>query len=172
MLKIYCKLGEMNFSKLMEVYAEGNADNAAEFYSDDDPSVGMMNAEQDFYQYLKEVFFNSKDAVYAIWEENAVYISALRLEPYQDGLLLEALETHPDYRRKGYARKLLCAVLAYLKSSNYKVIYSHIHKQNFPSIKTHLSCGFARIAEHAVYIDGSVNSHSCTMSYLLGLPDV
>ena len=84
-------------------------------------------AEQDFRQYLDEVFFRTTDAVCAVWEEKGNYVSALRLEPYKDGLLLEALETHPDQRMKGYAAMLISAVQQHLESVK---IYSHVSKCN------------------------------------------
>ncbi len=171
LLKIYRKLCDIHFGKLMELYAEGNADNALAFYPTDERPVGIMKAEQDFYQYLRESFFSNEGAFYAVWEEGTVYVSALRMEPYQDGLLLEALETHPNYRRKGYAAKLMLGVLEHLKTHSVKTIYSHIHKGNLGSINAHLACGFKRISEHAAYIDGSVTWSACTMSYSFEYPN-
>ena len=165
MLKLAYNLGELNFSSLMAVYAQGNKVNAQEFYPEEDENVGILRAEDDFYQYLSQSFFSVKGAVYAIWQENGQYISVLRLEPYQDGLLLEALETHPDHRRQGYAKELILAVLRWLKAQGGAPVYSHIHKRNQASLQAHLSCGFERISEQAVYIDGSVTNRSCTMCY-------
>ena len=151
----------------MDLYSEGNAENARDLYPDMDLNQGILQAENDFYTYLREVLFATPGAMYAVWEEEGVYISALRLEPYRDGLLLEALETHPDYRKQGYAKKLLLATLTLLTDMEATVVYSHIHKGNVPSLKTHLSCGFERISEQAVYIDGSVTNRCCTMQRLL-----
>lgn len=159
MLKIVEKLGQLDFRHLMDVYVEGNRKNGGERYPHLSESQQIMEAEQDFYQYLRECFFATKRAVYAIWIVDGIYVSALRLEPYQDGLLLEALETAPSHRKKGYAKALIQAVLNFVGEEN---IYSHIHKQNVPSIRTHESCGFHRILEHALYVDGSVNSNACT----------
>jgi len=165
MLILAHNLRELNFSALMAVYAEGNAENAEAFYPNEDKNIGILRAEEDFYQYLSQSFFPVKGAVYAIWQEKAEYLSALRLEPYRDGLLLEALETHPNYRRQGYGKKLILAVLQWLKGQGSCIVYSHIHKRNQASLQTHLSCGFERISEQAVYIDGSVTDSSCTMRY-------
>ena len=167
MLKLVYGMRELNFSALMAVYAEGNAENAEEFYPREERSAGIRLAEDDFYQYLTQIFFRTNGAVYAIWEEQGIYISALRLEPYRDGLLLEALETQPDHRRKGFARNLILAVLRWLQEQGSSPVYSHIHKRNHASIQTHLACGFERISEQAVYIDGSVTDRSCTMCFKL-----
>lgn len=153
------KLREVNFRQLMEVYEEGNMENARDFYPNVPDHQKLMVAEQAFYQYLQEVFFRTPGAVYALWVVDGKYVSALRLEPYQDGLLLEALETAPDQRRKGYARELICSVLEKMGDAK---IYSHVAKRNQASLAVHKSCGFHRVLEHAVYADGSVMLNHCT----------
>lgn len=159
MLFIAHSLGELNFRQLMDVYEEGNLENAAEFYPNAPKNQWPLLAEQAFHQYLKECFFPTHGARYCIWVVEDKYVSALRLEPYQDGLLLEALETLPTERQKGYATALVKAVLAHCPNEK---IYSHVGKKNLASIKTHESCGFRRILEHAVYADGSVLQNCCT----------
>ena len=167
MLKLAFRLWELNFAALMDVYAEGNAENAEEIYPDEERNAGILRAEEDFYQYLSQSFFSTSGALYAVWEEKGKYLSALRLEPYKDGLLLEALETHPDHRRQGYAGKLIRAVQQWLGQQGSGVLYSHVNKRNEASLRTHLSCGFERISEQAAYIDGSVTNRACTMGFLI-----
>lgn len=152
MLRIMKSLGEVNFSALMEIYIEGNLEKA-------ENGRTLLEAEQEFYQYLREVFFSTPGARYCVWTEGEAYISALRLEPYRDGWLLEAVETRPDQRRKGYGSKLLSAVAALPEFSK---LYSHIHRRNGPSLRLHERCGFEKVLEYAVYIDGSVNDHCLT----------
>ena len=77
-------------------------------------------------------------------------------------MLLEALETAPEQRRKGYATALIRAALAQVGTVK---IYSHVGKRNEASLKTHIACGFRRISEQAVYADGSVNDRCCTLLY-------
>jgi RimJ/RimL family protein N-acetyltransferase len=81
------------------------------------------------------------------------------LEPYRDGLLLEALETAPECRRKGFAAELVRAAQGYAAGTK---IYSHVNKGNLASLRTHEKCGFHRIADHAVYADGSVMQNHVT----------
>lgn len=165
MLRTYVRMRDIDFGKLMDLYSEGNRENAEEKYQNDDLNIAILKVEQDFYQYLREVFFSTEGAYYAVWEERGVYLSALRLEPFADGLLLEALETHPEHRRKGCAKNLIEAVLNDLQYKNIHVVYSHINKKNIASLQTHISCGFQRISEQATYIDGSVTKTSCTMAF-------
>ena len=161
MLILATKLCELSFTGLMTVYEEGNQENGALMYPELPENRQILNAEQSFYQYLKESFFPTKGAVYAIWEEGGIYISALRLEPYEDGLLLEALETAPAYRRKGYAEKLILSV-----QENFpQKMYSHISKRNAPSLAVHEKCGFRKVLDYARYIDGSVARNAVTLCY-------
>lgn len=162
MLLLIKKLRDLRFSSLMAVYEEGNRENAAEFFPGESPERQLALAEQEFYSYLAQVFFPTPGALYALWEEDGEYVSALRLEPYRDGLLLEALETAPGQRRKGYALKLVHAVQERFAG---RKLYSHVGKLNEASLKTHEKCGFRRIQEYAVYIDGSVNNRCCTLLF-------
>ena len=159
MLCVVKRMGELDFAALMEVYEEGNLENGEELWPELPEGLRLLNAEQAFHQYLRECFFKTAGARYALWVAEGRYVSALRLEPYQDGLLLEALETHPDHRREGYAGNLIQAVLAALPGEK---IYSHVSKRNTASLKTHEKCGFQRILEHAVYADGSVLTSAYT----------
>ena len=99
MLLIAKSLRELSFPKLMEVYMEGNRENGADRYPGETPDRQLALAEEDFREYLSQVFFAAESAAYFILEEAGRYVSALRLEPYEDGLLLEALETAPEERR-------------------------------------------------------------------------
>ena len=162
MLHIIHTMKELDFGQLMAVYEEGNRENGGENYPDEPENRQIALAEQDFYQYLQQVFFKTRDAAYYIWEENGKYVSALRLEPYRDGLLLEAMETHPEMRQKGYAAKLMLETIPFAKDMP---LYSHVSKKNIPSLRTHEKCGFKRILEYAVYADGSVNDRACTLCF-------
>ena len=107
MLCVVKRMGELDFAALMEVYEEGNLENGEELWPELPEGLRLLNAEQAFHQYLRECFFVTPEAVYCIWQEKGKYVSALRLEPYQDGLLLEALETAPHSRRRwaGWLRR-------------------------------------------------------------------
>lgn len=161
MLVLANNLREISFAQLMAIYEEGNLENGKLMHPDLPESQQLMYAEQAFYQYLVEVFFPVPGAVYALWIEEGRYCSALRLEPYEDGLLLEALETVPRYRRQGYAEKLMRAVQAAFPQK----IYSHVNKRNKASLAIHEKCGFRQVLEHARYIDGSVSRNAVTFCY-------
>ena len=92
-------------------------------------------------------------------------MSALRVEPYQSGMLICGLETLPELRRQGYASKLILAVLRYLATIGNMQVFSHVSKRNLSSLGTHLKCGFEILKNHAVYTDGSVLHTSYTLLF-------
>lgn len=159
MKKIFLSLGDLHFGRLMAVYEEGNRENARAFYPNLDANAAILEAEQDFYAYLRDVFFTQEGAFYGIWEENGQYISALRMEPYADGFLLTALETRPDCRGRGYAKMLIRSIVEALDVP----VYSHVRKDNSASLKVHAACGFQRISHQATYLDGTVNEQAVTL---------
>lgn len=161
MLYLATKMRKLDFSALMTVYEEGNRENGALFHPELPEGQQILRAEQSFQQYLSEVFFPTAGAVYAIWVENDSYVSALRLEPYEDGLLLAALETAPAYRRNGYAEKLIRGVQVKFPQK----IYSHVSKKNAASLAVHKKCGFRQVLDYAKYIDGSVVRNAITLCY-------
>ena len=165
MLKICRSLSELSFGQLMSVYEEGNRLNAVEFYAHMDANAALLQAEQDFYAYLDDCFFKTDGAWYAVWEEQGRYVSALRMEPYEDGLLLEALETIPGMRRRGFAFLLMRKVLEQVDVN----VYSHVQKGNLASMGLHLRCGFQKISDRCVYIDGSESDACVTLLKAKGL---
>lgn len=165
MLKIIYSMRQLSFSQLMEVYEESNILNGQEKYPNASTNVQIREAEQDFYQYLSEIFFCQSNSFYGIWMEGEKYISALRIEPYLDGLLLCALETLPNARRNGYACLLIASVLRYLTEQGSGTLYSHVSKRNTASLNAHLKCGFQVVKDYAVYSDGSVLPGSYTLAY-------
>ena len=158
-------LGQLSFGKLMEVYREANQEHGAEVAPGEPEERQIALSEQDFFAYLHDSFFTRPDAVYCILEQDKRYVSALRLEPYMDGLLLEALETAPNQRQKGYAVQLIQSAQQMLEQQGSVRIYSHVSKKNLPSLKTHFHCGFEVYQHYAAYIDGSVNDRAYTLRY-------
>lgn len=165
MLRVARNMGKLSFGALMEVYIDANREHGALLAPEEPEARQIALSEQEFYSYLHDSFFAHSGALYCIWEENGKYVSALRLEPYRDGLLLEALETAPSQRRKGYAAQLIRAVQQLLAQQGSVRLYSHVSKRNEASLKTHLSCGFEIELDYASFVDGSVNHRSYTMRF-------
>ena len=122
--------------------------------------ANTLQAEQDLYAYLQEDLF--PNGMCCIWEENGRYVSALRLQAWRDGYLLEGLQTHRDHRGRGYAQKLIFEAVRQLDGQR---IYAHIQQDNAPSIAAHTACGFRKLWDTATYLDGSVHPDSHTYVY-------
>ena len=161
MFQVYNSIKDLNFGQLAAVYAESLSREGMLQYPDLDPNMQMLEATQDFFGFLR-AFFQEPDARYMVWRHQGRYVSALRVEPYADGALIEGLETALESRRRGYAKLLLSNTVEYLKNQGISKIYSHIEKSNTASIQTHLDCGFVKISDHAVCIDGSAFQSTAT----------
>lgn len=155
MLKIFQKLHDLRFSKLADVYFDGVVESDS----------NRLTAEQEFYIYLRDVFFTNRNSFYAVWLEKDRYVAALRLEPYLDGLLLEGLQTVHAERSLGFATLLLSQTLDYLKDNGVCAVYSHVEKNNFPSMRVHEKCGFSICSDTATFIDGSFSTKAFTYLY-------
>ena len=161
MLKIVTKLSELNISQLKLVYEETINCLAKSTYADLHDNLQILNAEQDFYSDVN-AFFCVKGAEYAVWVAEGRYISAIRLEPVDDGYLLTSFETIPAARGKGIGKKLLSAVVEHVAHLEETCIYSHVDEMNLPSLKVHLYCGFQSLGKPAVFVDGSVHKDHIT----------
>ena len=167
MLKVFQSMAGIDTSQLMRVYSESNLKDGMIRYPDLSSHWQQIRTEEDFLSYLREDFFNRPMSLYAVWSLDGTYRAALRVEPYLDGLLLESVETAPEYRRQGYAYILISKMMEYLQKQGIRYVYSHVHKQNFPSLKLHEKIGFSVVSDTAKYIDGTVTQNSFTLVYKL-----
>ena len=151
MLEIAQNYAALDIAQLLEVYCG---------------SMTTPEKEEDFLSYLRYDFFR-KNAAYYLWKEKDRYVSVLRLEPYLDGFLLSGLETAPQDRRRGYGRQLLQSVLQMLNNEEDCIIYSHIFRNNIPSMKLHLQCGFVKRFDYAKLLDGTVSANADTLIYVV-----
>lgn len=138
------KSEEIDFNKLMDVYEESNWENLSMVESDidekSDKNILYQKVRQAYTDYLKNDFLKSGKNYMAILIDEKTYLSALRL--YDEGkfFLIEALETNPSFRRKGYGGKLLSKVLD--NFANREEIRSEVGKNNKKSLKLHKKLGF------------------------------
>ena len=152
-------MSELPVRQLLEVYRDTIFRGTGGEYS---TQRALDMAQDAFYDDLRFGFFSIPRAMYCLWMVEGECVSALRLEPWQDGWLLAALETAPDRRNQGHARALLTAVQGYLGDQGPVKLYSHIHCRNTASIHVHERCGFRKIADTAKLLDGTVTSQMGT----------
>ena len=157
-------LEELDFCALMEVYDEGNKENALKFWPEKSPEERTALALESYYEYLRDGFYGESQGTYYIYEETGVYMAALRLESFEDGMLLEALETRPDARQKGFATKLIKEVQALLPSGTR--VYSHVSKSNAASIAVHRACDFEIVCDWVICDDGEKDYRQLTFLYI------
>ena len=153
--------------KLMDLYAEGNRENAEYFFPDDDPATGTAKVEAGFLDFLKNEFLPRPENTCWVLEQDGVYLSALRLtELPERRFYLEALETHPAYRRRGYAKQLLLCVVDALKAGGPLCICDCVGKRNTASVETHKSAGFAIVSEAGYdYLQNESGEHHYGFEY-------
>lgn len=159
MLRIAEHLEELRFDELAELY---HYDLEVEDVDDRDLEPGeewLACIKAEFGVYLSARFFsrserlNNVRSFYALWEVEGKYVSAVRVHVYEQGLLLQALQTREDARGKGYAAALLEAVLAYLAQRGHFKVYAHVRDWKTQVTKLLEAHGFRRILDYAVRKD-------------------
>lgn len=149
MLLRITKSPDLDGRQLMDVYSESNLENTDFFYpGESDKAAAVAGVEAGFLDFLENEFFHLKKATYWVWEEDGVWISALRIcEIRQGAYYLEALETRPDRRGKGYGSRLLLSVLEEMKKEGPFRLLDCVSKKNLPSLRTHEKCGFQIVSQ-------------------------
>ena len=149
---------DLSFMKLTELYKDNIESNRIKHYSKMGEIGGRFQAENDLYYYIKDVFFKQSNGTYLIYQCEDKYVSGLRFERYEDGVLLNALMTSKEYRRKGFASLLLHHLIQNVQDP----IYSHIHCDNTASILLHKRFGFELLCDHSFLLDGSFSDEHFT----------
>ena len=161
----YCYL---DARKLMDIYAESNLENTDYFYPDEtDKDAAVKKVEAGFMDFLQNDFFKQEDATYWILEDEGNWLCAARTCKIKSGLYyLEALETRPDLRGKGYASRLLSSLLDVLKEEGSFCLCDCVSKKNIASLKTHEKCGFQIVTDEGYdYLQGEADDHDYGLEY-------
>ncbi len=150
MVKMFYNCADMDIPQLVNLYAD---------------SLQNQKKAEDFASYIQWDFFRQPDACCCVLLKDGRYVSALRLERFEDGFLLSGLQTAPHHRNKGYGSRLLQDVLASLCQQDRLPVYSHIHKKNKISLRLHCTAGFCIISDYAKLLDGTVSAMYVTLRY-------
>lgn len=157
--------------KLMDIYAESNIENVDYFYPNTaDKTAALALVEEGFLKFLKTDFFVQPNSTYYILEEEGSWVSALRLSLVENHdcsrYYIEALETRPESRHKGYASKLLEEVIETLKHEGPFILCDCVSKHNELSLKTHVKCGFQIVYNEGFdYLQNKVDHYCYGMEY-------
>lgn len=143
MLERIENVNEQVIKKMFLLYAESMADMEGEFKDRDE-------MEASYAAFLKEFIQNPKQMVFIETDEKQ-WVSGLRAVESEPGKwFLEAVETMPGKRNRGYGKKLIRHVTEFLKGTGAKKIDCIIGKSNLSSIKMHTDCGFKKTKEPPV----------------------
>lgn len=159
---------KLDAGKLMGIYAESNLENTRFFCPEEsDKEVAVGRVESGFLSFLENEFFTWAKATCWVLERDGVWVSALRTSEVQSGVYyLEALETRPECRKKGYGSRLLSAVLEEMKSEGAFRLCDCVDKKNTASLKTHEKCGFRIVSEEGFdYLRGEADGYDFGLEY-------
>ena len=168
MLLRFTNFTDLDQRKLMDLYAESNFENTDYFFPDlADKAEAVRKVEAGFLDFLEQKFFQNPGSTYWVLEEDGVWISALRTSPIQSRLFyIEALETGPKYRNKGYGARLLRAVVDALKEEGPFRLCDCVSKKNAASLRTHEKCGFQIVSEAGYdYLSGETDDRDYSLAY-------
>ena len=164
---VFC-MNELNTEQLLAVYRDENQTKGRIFYPDASPYEQLMQVEDDFLSYLREDFFRQKDAFYALLDDGESYCSAVRLEPYKDGMLLEGIATTPNKRRQGYATEMLKAALEIAREHNLSEVKVVCNERR---IATRYSISNWRISFYSFAIMSTLSLASMPSKSFIMLPE-
>lgn len=140
----------------MDLYRESMAQLAGRFES-------PQAMEQAYGEFLKE-FVTHPNQMVLVEEVDGVWVSGLRCVESAPGVwYLEALETAPQARGKGWAKQLLTHTQQQLTQQGARELFSLIDPNNTPSIATHVACGF--VATQRQPINGWGEEHPGDVLY-------
>ena len=147
-LLVFHDLSGLNWSQFFAVYRESSAENAAEWYPELSSEEAIAKYEEGYRDYMTGDF-QVEQGTLLVLETDGAYRSALRLLPQgQNAFLLEALETHPEYRELGFGKRILQETMLYLHGAFPNcTVCSHVSRKNKISIQTHRAAGFTASKE-------------------------
>ena len=157
--------------KLMDVYRESNTENTDYFYPNvSNKDEALQKVECDYLNYIESDFLANNKNRYMILEHDGIWVCALRLYCIDDKLYyIETLETHPEYRRKGYAAWLLTDVIDLLKERGAYMIRDCVDKKNMASLLTHQKVGFViNSGEGYDYLQNETDTESYGLQFTYG----
>ena len=114
-----------------------------------DPELAQKQAiiKGDYFKYIESCPQDNNFYKYYIYKQNNKIVSLCRINIYGDKYLLEGLQTHKDYYRKGYASKLINSMISELKKDGIGVLYSEARIWNDASNHLQTKLGFIRYGQ-------------------------
>ena len=163
----FCDMNESDMVRLVHViYAEANLENAQWRRPGLADYTQAVQAEEGFFIDFLRAFMQKEQNRYYVLECGEQWVSALRLTRIDDFYYLEALETAPEHRQKGFASQLIQQVVRLLRQRGPVILRSNVDKENRPSLATHRRCGFVIEEQNGVnYLTGERSKFVYGMRY-------
>lgn len=130
------------YKLINDVYIEGCYEIAKDKCSDKDKLAEAIEREKKYYANYLEHFFDNDNNDYYVLEDNNHWISAARITTSKECYYLEALETNPENRMKGFGEKLLLGIISSLEENGNIILRCNVGKNNIASYRLHRKCGF------------------------------
>lgn len=135
MLNLVTQIDENAIIRLVSVYSESMNEMRKHFSSDAEMCRVYASFLRDFVKSPKQLIL--------VEVSDDEWVSALRaIETVEGNWFLEAVETKPEERKKGFGKDLLGHTIDYLKNIGMRELTCTISKNNFKSQALHGKCGF------------------------------
>lgn len=117
--------------------------------SPSDPLVGEKQKEirDDYFRYLDSCATDKNFYKYYVLMLRNKIISVCRINVYENKYLLEGLQTHKDYFRKGYASKLIVALIQDIYKDGIETLFSEARTWNVASNQLQQKIGFIQYGQ-------------------------
>ena len=112
----------------------------------DDIDKLYIKFKNEYLMYLNSLANDSDFQFYVLLEdEYGKFISQARVITRDNRYIIEGLETHRDFMKKGAATKLIHELERVAKSKGIKELYANSYNKNIPSIKTFKKCNYVEV---------------------------
>lgn len=157
-LIVFENFDSVNIGEFLNVYKESSEHNSAKWYPEMSEKEALTEYENGYIGYMQNEFFDGRRKLFVL-SDGHKYLSALRLiEISQNRYYLEALETAPEFRKRGYGKELILQTEKHLKSKSGEFsVFSHVAKDNTASLNTHFAAGFEITADYYIENGETIN---------------
>ena len=160
--------GGLDREEFSAVYRGSALENCRGMYPEEPTSQAAVERyEADHLAYMAGPFWEEGGVLLVLAGEDGRYLAAVKLYPGtgEGCWQMEALETRPGERRKGYGLRLLRETQGWLERAGGGTLLSHVGRGNLASLGAHQAAGFRRAREGWAQPDGGPAPAQYTMVY-------
>jgi len=153
------EINESAVCQLFDLYAESMRNMQSQFHSYDE-------MKQAYTQFLHD-FLASPNQLILVETIDGEWVSGLRtIETSKGCWFIEAVETKPDRRERGYGKRLIQDTISYLRQKGMCQITCQIARKNVRSQLLHTSCGFVATQEPSIDPWGEADDNTILYKYV------